>query len=72
MFETIIRERLIELRNKAGYSQRKIEELTGISAIKIAKIEAGIQKPDIETIGELAEFYGTTIDYIFGVGKKEE
>ena len=72
MFETIVRERLIELRNKAGYSQRKIEELTGISAIKIAKIEAGSQKPDIETIGELAEFYGTTIDYIFGVGKKEE
>ena len=69
MYETIIRERLIELRNTGGYSQKKLETLTGISCIKIAKVETGAQKPDVEIIGELSKFYNVSTDYIFGLSK---
>lgn len=72
MYEKIIRERLIELRKSGGYTQKDLEEKTGLDRIKIAKIEAEIQKPDVETIGVLAEFYDVSIDYIFGLGKQKK
>ena len=72
MIENIVRSRLIEARKDMGISQKEVERRTGISSIKIAKIETGTQKPDIETIYELSKFYEVPIEWIFGTGKKEE
>jgi len=70
MFQEIIRKRLIAERKTAGYSQQEIAEHIQELRSKIAKIEAGIQTPDVETIGKLAEFYGISTDWLFGLGQK--
>lgn len=71
MYEDIIRMKLREERINAGYSQQKLAELTGIDDSLIAKIEVGRRKPDVNTIGKLAEFYGVSLDWLFGLGKKD-
>lgn len=70
MYNEIIRLRLKEERKNAGYSQKMLSELTGIDDSLIAKIEVGIRKPDAETIGKLASFYGISTDYLFGIGTR--
>lgn len=70
MYSEIIKLRLREERKLSGYSQQKLAELTGIDDSLIAKIEIGKRKPDAETIGKLATFYGITTDYLFGLGQK--
>lgn len=70
MYSEIIRERLIEERKIAGYTQRDIAERLNIPPSKIAKIETGSQVPDVETLGKLAEFYCISTDWLFGLGQK--
>lgn len=71
MYSEIIRIRLRDERISAGYSQQQLANLTGIDDSKIAKIELGIQKPDVDTVGKLASFYQVSTDYFYGLGKKE-
>ena len=71
MYSDIVRNRLIEERKKAGYTQRDIAEQLNIPPSKIAKIETGSQAIDIETIGKLADFYGVSVSWLFGLGQKE-
>ena len=70
MYNEIVRLRLKEERRKAGYSQEKLAEMTGIDINIIKKIEAKRREPDIENLGILSEFYNIPTDYFFGLGKK--
>jgi len=70
MYQEIIRQRLIAERKEAGYSQQALANQIKEHQSKIAKIELGERMPDVETIGKLAEFYGISIDWLFGLGQK--
>ena len=70
MYSEIVRLRLIEERKSAGYSQQQLADATGLRNTLIAKIEIGQRKPDAETIGILADFYGISVDWLFGLGQK--
>lgn len=70
MYSEIIRLRLKEERSNAGYTQQQLSELTGLDDSLIAKIEVGKRKPDVETVGKLASFYGISTDYLYGLGQK--
>ena len=70
MYSEIVRIRLKGERNKAGYKQRQLSQLTGIGQSKLSKIESGNQTADPETIGTLAQFYGVSTDYLFGFSQK--
>lgn len=50
---------LKRLRNRAGISQRKLAEISGVHAITIAKVESGeTQSPDHRTAARLAGALG--------------
>lgn len=70
MYTEFVVKRLVAERLEAGYSQTKLAELTGIDDSLIGKMEVGLRKPDIETVGKLAEFYGISTDWLFGLGQK--
>lgn len=70
MYCEIIRQRLVEERKNAGYTQRQIANELNEPRSKIAKIELGQQTPDPETIGKLASFYEISVDWLFGLGQK--
>jgi len=68
MYEIIFSERLKKARKLSGFTQKEVEQETNISQSRLAKFENGKTEPDIKTIGTLAEFYGVSIDWLFGLG----
>lgn len=62
-------QKLKKARENTGFSQYDIERETGIKRSTLASYEVGRTQPDIETLGILAEFYGVSIDWLFGIGK---
>lgn len=59
--------RIKQARINAGYTQKQVEEETGISQSNIAKYENGKLEPDLEKLGVLAQFYNVNINWLLGV-----
>jgi transcriptional regulator with XRE-family HTH domain len=61
--------RLAELRRKAGLSQHALAERSGVSRPTIARIEGGEQDDtSASTALALAKALGTTVETLLGVG----
>ena len=58
--------RLKALRKKCGYTQVKVQMLTGIDQSDYSKIERGFRLPTIEQAKRLSRVFETSIDYIYG------
>ena len=58
-------------REDAGYTQKQVEEITGIKQPILSKLEKGIREPSLETMGILIDFYEVSADWILGTGKKK-
>lgn len=59
-------ETLIRLRNERGLLQKELAATLKVSIGTISNYEKGIHEPDLETLGELADYYGVTTDYLLG------
>lgn len=57
---------LKKLRIRMGVSQQQIANIIGTSQQSINKYENRSIEPDIQTLAKLADFFGTTIDYLVG------
>lgn len=57
--------RLKQLRAEKGYTQVKVQILTGIDQADYSKLERGIRYPTVEQAKRLAAIYDTSLDYIF-------
>lgn len=63
MFHT----RLRALREEAGYrTQKSFGEAFGVAQTTVANWEGGKREPNYETTLRLAEFFGTSTDYLMG------
>lgn len=58
--------RIRELRKNKGLSQIRLGEIMGVSQQTVAKWEAGRREPNLQTVVELARFFGVTVDYLSG------
>lgn len=54
--------RLRELRETKGLLQRELAELVGMSQSTVARWEAGDREPTLQTLPQLADVLGTSID----------
>lgn len=68
----IIGENLAELRKEKKLTQLELAEHFNYSDKTISKWEKGDILPDIETLYQLCEFYGVTLDYLTHQGSKDE
>lgn len=59
--------RLKDLRNDRDLSQEDIAKLLGIQQTVYSRYERGFQNIPIEHLLTLADFYGTSVDYILGL-----
>ena len=60
-------QRIKQLRKKAGLSQQKLAEKSGLSYTVITKIEQGVAKrPSIQTMVKLADAFGISLDKLIG------
>ena len=59
----MLSKKIKELRKKAGWSQQKLAEKTGLSYSVVTKIEQGTAKqPTIQTMIKLADAFRVSID----------
>jgi transcriptional regulator with XRE-family HTH domain len=59
--------RIKQLRKKAGWSQQKLAEKSGLSFNVITKIEQRVAKrPTIQTMIKLADAFGISLDALVG------
>ncbi len=63
---------LKETRSKLGYTQEKIEKLTGISRSLISMYENGEREISLSNLNKLANFFGKSINYFLGVSTEEK
>ena len=64
--------KLKDLRNKKGYTQLKVQILTGIDQGNYSKIEKGERVPSLEQCKRLALLFDTSIDYLIGLTDVKE
>lgn len=57
---------LKKLRLAAGLSQQALGEQFHISQQAIHKYENGLAEPDLQTLKDFSDFFGTTTDYLIG------
>lgn len=62
---------LYSLRNKKDLEVKEVAIDLKLNPRTIRKFESGLMMPRIETLIELADYYGATMDYIVGRGKNE-
>jgi len=63
---------LRKLRKEKGLSQIAVQMQTGIEQALISKYENGVRVPPTETLMQLADFYGVSMDYIMGRTDRKE
>ncbi|MDO4720533.1 MAG: helix-turn-helix transcriptional regulator [Peptostreptococcaceae bacterium] len=55
---------IIKARNEKGISQRKLEEMSGIKQPMIARIESGINDPQLSTVLKILASLGKTLKIV--------
>jgi transcriptional regulator with XRE-family HTH domain len=70
MYKEGFASRLKKARENTGFTQRDIENELKIKQSTLASYEIGRTEPDIETLGKLADFYGVSTDWLYGIGGK--
>lgn len=58
--------RLKELRLQHGFSQQEIAELLGVKRNTYSDWENGKCKPNYEKLEKIADFFGVSLDWLFG------
>lgn len=70
MYKENFATKLKKARHDSGYSQKEVEQMTGISQPIIAYLETGKREPSLENFGILADFYGVSADWLLGTGMR--
>ena len=55
-----------DARNRAGYKQREVSEALNLPLGTLRRWEQGVNEPDIESLIDLANLYGTSVDALLG------
>ena len=66
MSKVTLHEQLQKLRKEKGMTQEALAEVFGVTNQAVSKWESGACYPDIAILPEIADFYGVTIDSLFG------
>lgn len=56
-------------RQSSKMTQQQVADKLNTSRSNITKYETGALEPNIETIGQLAELYNVSADWLFGIKK---
>ena len=70
MDKTFKGNRIKELREDLGLSQRQLAENTGITQVNISRWERALTVPNVLDLWTLAEYFNCSVDYL--IGKDED
>lgn len=63
-------ERIKELRQLHGYTQKDLAELLNCTDVTISRYETGKNEPDTNTIARLCDIFNCTSDYLLGLSNE--
>jgi len=66
----MVKNKLKELRESMGISQRQLSDATNINHVTISRLETGITSFNEQYIQILSNFFGVTSDYLLGIDEK--
>lgn len=62
----ICAQRIRELRERTGRNRKVTSELCGLSMNAFSRFERGERKPDPDSLSKMADYFGVTMDYLWG------
>ena len=65
-YEDVLPTRLRMERARVKKTQKDVANETGLTAAAICNYEKGERVPTLQTLAQLADFYGASIDYLVG------
>ena len=65
--KTILGERLKELREERGYTQKQLSEELGINSVTYLHYEKEQREPPLSLLADISRFYGVSVDYLRGL-----
>lgn len=65
-YEDVLPTRLRMERARVKQTQKQVAEGTGLTASAICNYENGERVPTLQTLAQLADYYGASIDYLVG------
>ena len=63
----IVADRLKQLRNERGLTQKQVAEAVGLTKNALGNYEAGIREPSIAILRQLCLFFDVSADYLIGL-----
>lgn len=60
-------QRLKELREEKGYTQKQLAEKLGINSVTYLHYEKEQREPPLPLLADIAGFYGVSVDYLLGL-----
>lgn len=66
MYKEVFQIRIKAIREELGLSQIKVSADTGIHQSYLSKYENGQLEPNLEQLGQLANYYEVSIDWLLG------
>ena len=60
-------QRLKELREEKGYTQKQLAEKLGINSVTYLHYEKEQREPPLPLLADIAKFYGVSVDYLLGL-----
>ena len=71
-YEVMKFENIRNLRIDRGYTQKQIGEYLGISQNTYSQYEIGVLNYPVDVIIKLAQLYGVSTDYLFGLTNEKQ
>lgn len=66
MYREAFPQKIRKAREETGLTQREVAKAINLPQSTIAKYETGKLEPSLETLGQLADFYGVSVDWLLG------
>lgn len=64
--KTVLGQILKSLREEKGITQGGLAKILNVSRSSVANYETGVREPDIACIGDIADFFKVSVDYLLG------
>ena len=65
--EIYLGQRLKELREEKGFTQKQLAQTLGINSVTYLHYEKEQREPPLTLLADIAKFYGVSVDYLLGL-----
>ena len=55
-----------KIRVQKGFTQSEVASALGVSSVVYSRYETGKRQPSIDTLIQIADIFGVTVDYLLG------